>query len=371
MTLRTWIEIDTDALEENSAVFRRLLSPKTRLLAVVKSNAYGHGSVPCARLFEKMGADFLGVDAYEEALELRQAGIRIPILVLGFTLPAHFERAAALDIRLTISNMVLLDAWRVARVQPKIHIKVDTGLNRQGFLAVDRDVVVAKLKQVPKEYIEGIYTHFAAAESLTTNKNYTAKQIDAFVEWEKAFRASGLEPIAHTAASAAGLVCSESHFGMIRAGISLYGLWPSPEIAKASSAIRLRPALTWKSVVGDVKPVPVGSLIGYDCTEAVKRDSTIAIVPVGYWHGFPRHLSGKGEVLIGGKRAKVLGRVSMDMIVVDVTEHESVATGDEVVLIGRQGNELITAEEVATKADTINYEIVTRINPLIPRLFVA
>ena len=371
--LRTWVEIDTKAIAHNIARLKSFIAPETLFMAVVKSNAYGHGIVAYAKESKKSGVDFFGVDSFEEAMELRSAGIKEPILVLGFVFPAQFAQAAEKNISVTISSLESLSA--LARFKAKnllkIHVKIDTGLHRQGFLGIDVEKIFAEIRKAGKRIVvEGLYTHFAAMES-PKYESYSRMQIGQLKKWHKAFTASGYDPIVHSSASSGLVFSKEFHFNMVRAGISLYGLWPSVEIAEVAPKTKLRPVLSWKSVVSETKKVRAGERVGYDLTEKLSRDSILAVVPVGYWHGVPRTLSGTGEFLVKGKRAKIVGRVSMDMLVVDVTNIKGVKSGDEVVIIGSQGKERVSAEEVADKAGTINYEIVTRINPLIPRIYRA
>jgi alanine racemase len=369
--LRTWIEIDTKAIAHNIARLKKFLKPKTKFMAVVKSDAYGHGMVAYAKEARKSGVDFFGVDSFEEAIELRDAGIKESILVLGYIFPAQFKEAAEKGISVTISNLDSLRAIEKLKTKKplKIHVKIDTGLHRQGFLGVDAESVFSVLRILDKQMIvEGLYTHFAAMES-PKYESYSRMQIDRLEKWYDAFLALGYNPIVHSSASSGIVYSREFHFDMVRAGISLYGLWPSTEIAEAAPKTKLIAALSWKAIVSEIKKVHAGERVGYDLTERLSRDSTLAVVPVGYFHGIPRSLSNKAEFLVRGKRAKIVGRVSMDMVVVDVTDIRGVKSGDEAVIIGARGLERISAEEVAEKAGTINYEIVTRIHPSIPRIY--
>lgn len=377
--LRTWVEIDTKAIAHNIARLKSFLKPKTKFMAVVKSNAYGHGMVEYAKAARKSGlpaqagVDFFGVDSFEEALELRDARIREPILVLGYVFPSQFVECAKKNISVTISSLESLRTIAKLKSEKplKIHVKIDTGLHRQGFLGIDVVTIFDELKKAGKRVIvEGLYTHFAAMES-PKYESYSRMQIERLKKWRDAFVASGYDPIVHSSASSGLVYGKDFHFDMVRAGISLYGLWPSIEIAEVAPKTKLLPALSWKSIISETKKVHAGERVGYDLTEKLSRDSVLAVVPVGYWHGIPRTLSSKGEFLIRGKRAKIVGRVSMDMLAVDVTGIKGAKQGDEVVIIGSQGKEKVSAEEVAEKAGTINYEIVTRINPLIPRIYRA
>ena len=369
--LKTWVEINRSAIKKNYRTFRNILSPGIKLMAVVKSNAYGHGLAHFAKEISKLGADFLAVDDIDEALILRKSGIKKPILVFGYVPDSFIKEASLKNISLTISNFDFLRKIIKTKLikKIKIHIEVDTGLGRQGFLGKDLPAVLVLIKKSENIETEGLYTHFAIAEN-PKFFSYTKKQIENFKIWIQAFRQNSFKPIAHSSASAETMRSSEFHFDMVRVGISMYGLFPSKEIKKyVKTKIELEPVLFWKTIVSEIKKLPKGHNIGYDLTETLKRDSIIGICPIGYWHGYPRALSGKGEVLVRGKRAKVLGRVSMDMITVDLTEIKGAKRGDEAVLIGQSKNKRITAEEVANQAETINYEIVTRINTEIMRIY--
>jgi len=381
--LRTWIEIDTDALRRNILTFRKLIGPKVKLMAVVKSNAYGHGLWGFAKAAASR-VDWFGVDSFPEALRLRKEGIKKPILVLGYTLPIFFKEAAKRNISLTISTFENIRALRKLKRQPNIHIKIDTGMHRQGFLPFEIHRVLRELERAGliKE-VEGVYTHFASAKD-RTYPFYTKEQIKKFERACLDFQAHGfLGLIRHAAATGGTILHPEAHYDMVRIGIGLYGLWPSKELMLQyalpetenrkqkieNRKIELRPILTWKTIVSEIKKIPAGSYVGYDLIERVTRPTKMAILPVGYWHGVDRGLSSIGEVLIKGRRAKILGRVSMDMMVVDITRIPNVRVGEKVTLIGKQGKEEITAYEWGEKLGTSHYEIITRINPLIKRIY--
>lgn len=380
--LRTWIEIDKKAIKHNYHIFRNLIEKDCKILSVVKSNAYGHNLVEFAKEQEKLGADYLGVDSVLEALALRREGIKIPILVLGYTLPEMIKEAVRKNISITVSNFESLlaviklsdpsqiksqfDGARKVRV----HIKVDTGMNRHGFLENDIQKVLGKLKNHKNIFIEGLFTHFSMSKdpSYTT---YTKLQIEKFIKWKDAFLKAGYSPICHTGATSGALLFKEAHFDMVRIGIGLYGIWPSEESQVfLKNKISLKPVLSWKTIVAEVKKIPKGSRISYDGTEVVGRNSILAVCPIGYWHGYPRALSNIGYVLINGKKAKILGRVCMDIIMVDVTDIKNIKVGNEVVLIGGSKNFKITADEISKILNGSTYELLTRINPLIKRFYV-
>ena len=370
--LRTWIEIDRKAIAHNFKTFRKLVPKETKLLAVVKSNAYGHNLTEFAEEAARLGADMLGVDSLVEALALRKAHITTPILVLGYTLPELYPEAHARNVAITVSSWeALRGAARAGARQPlTIHLKVDTGMHRQGFLLGDLPKIVAFLERNrAKVHLGGLYTHFAGAKD-PDDRAYTIEQLQEFFMWRDALVKAGFSPIVHAGATAGMLLYPEAHFDMVRVGIGMYGVWPSDAAKKKlHKALIFTPVLSWKAMVSEVKKIPKGSSVGYDRTHRVKRDTILAVCPVGYWHGYPRALSSKGSVLLRGKRAPVLGRVSMDMIVVDVTGIVGVRVGDEVTLIGTNGREYISADGVAKAAGTSAYELLTRLNPLIRRIY--
>ena len=391
---RTWIELDKKALEHNVRQFLKLIPKRTRLMAVVKSNAYGHGLVQTAeflanqtrinsRIFANKNSRLIsdklwfGVDSIVEALRLREEGIKNPILVLGSTLPNRMKEAAEKNIILTISNFESLSSLiRVYPVRSRVsngagkriafHLKIDTGMHRQGFLFSDVPKLIKFLKHF-RLSPHGVYTHFASKD--WGYPIYTQKQFSEFKKILSLFQRGGFgNLIRHAAASDTTLLFPETHLDMVRVGMVLYGYWSS-WVAKVKHPPQmvLKPILTWKTIVVEVKEIPAGSYVGYDLTERVSQKTKIAVLPVGYWHGIDRGLSSIGEVLIRGRRRKVLGRVSMDMVVVDVTDKPHVKVGNEAVLLGKQGKDAIWADEIALKIGTSAYEVLTRINPLIER----
>ena len=372
--LRTWIEIDRKAIRHNFYVFRKVIPKKTKLMAVVKSNGYGHDLIQFAREMEKLGADFLGVDSMTEARALRREGISLPILVLGYTMPELLQEAAENDISLTVSMFHIggcIELYGRKFSQPlRSHDKVDTGMHRQGFLAEDLPKILGKLKvKSEKLEVEGLYTHFANAKNPAFPKD-TREQLAEFRRWVSAFRKSGLKPLVHAAATGGTLLFPESHFDMVRIGIGLYGLWPAPETREyLKDRITLRPALTWKSFITETKKLPTGARIGYDLTERLEKDSTVAVVPIGYWHGYPRALSSIGHVLVRGRKCRVLGRVSMDMLTIDVSAAKNPRVNDEAIILDRSEKSSASAESLGAFSDSSWYEIITRLNPLIKRIY--
>ena len=342
-------------------------------MAVVKSNAYGHSLIDFSHAVENLGVDWIGVDSIVEAESLRKAGLKKPILVLGYILQNRIENTIKNNISITIADLQTLNNLKTINKNNdkiKIHLKIDTGMHRQGFLVSEIPEVIKILKSQKLPIIlEGIYTHFSSAKN-PKFPSVTSRQIKEFKKAIKLLESAGFKiPIKHAAATSGAILFSQSHFDLVRIGIGFYGLWPSEEIKKAfKEKIKLEPVLSWKTIVSQIKSLPKGSKVGYDLTETLNRRSKIAVLPIGYWHGFPRSLSSIGKVLINGSEAKVIGRVSMDMISVDVTNVKNIKVGDEAILIGKSGKLEISAEEIATLDKTTNYEIITRLNPLIKRI---
>jgi len=381
----TWAEVDLDAIAHNARSLKERAGEKTELMAVVKANAYGYGAVPVARTALENGASRLAVNRALEGVELRQAGITAPILILGYSLPGEAEAIVRWDLTPTVTTVegaLALSALsdRQGKVTP-IHVKVDTGMGRFGLLPDEVVPFVRRISELPGLKLEGLFTHFAVADS--ADKTYTRRQFGLYMQVVRQLEDAGFTiPLKHVANSAATLDLPEMHLDMVRCGIALYGLRPSDEV---EPAIPLKPAMALKSRVARVRTLPPGSSISYGCTYTTTRPTPVALVPVGYGDGYHRLLSNKGSVLIGGQRAPIVGRVCMDQFVVDVTGHFDPSTGsgqrrlrtgiegvrqdDEVVVFGRQGEEEISAEEVAALAGTINYEIVTSILPRVTRVY--
>lgn len=371
--LRTWIEVDTSAVARNYRLFRKLLGPKVELMAVVKSNAYGHGLIDFSKWMVKLGIDWLGVDSIIEAVALRRAGVKVNILVLGYTQPANFPVAMKNNVVITISSLHSLRQLLVMSQPPKFHLKIDTGMHRQGFTPVDLISALAffsnlAINDKKRTQLVGVYSHLASA----SNKNHIAETHQQITMFENAldqltqagFPRQSL--VKHLSATGGTIGYPEARYDLVRIGLGMYGYWPSAEWQKHfDHKIKLQPALAWKTIIGEVKMIIEQGAVGYDFTERVKPRTKLGICPVGYWHGFPRALSGIGEIIVRGKRAKVIGRVSMDMIAIDVTRIRNIKAGDIVTLIG----EKVPAERLATLAHTSVYEIITRLNPLIQKFY--
>ena len=369
--LRTWIEIDKSAIAHNYGVFRSLISKNTKLMGVVKSNAYGHNIFEFAKELEKLGTDYLAVDSVVEGMALRREGIKTPILILGYTLPEMLQNAVENNLDITVSNFEYFAELKKIKSdgKVKIHIKVDTGMHRQGFQEGNIKKVIGEIKNNSKLEVVGLYTHFASAKN-PKKLGDTHKQIEIFNKWKNALEKTGIKTLCHTCATSGTILFPQAHFDMVRVGISLYGIWPSKETKDfAKKKFNLKPVLSWKTIIGEINNIKKGERIGYDFTDKLKVNSKVAVLPIGYWHGYPRALSSIGEVLINGKRAKVLGRICMDIMMVDVTKIKNARVGDEVTIIGCDGQEKITVDDIASKLKASPYELVTRINPLIKRLY--
>lgn len=372
----TWAEVDPQAIIHNIRAFRNLIGSNVLLAPSVKANAYGHGIIEVSKLSLSAGADWLCINALFEAEILRKAGILAPIYIMGYVLEKDFEDALRLDCRLVAYNKdtvkKLAKAAQKLKRKAKIHIKLETGNNRQGIPMAEIIDFVSFVRKFPEIEIEGLATHFANIED-TTDNSYAKFQLENFRIALDQLRAYGLPiKIPHCANSAATILFPETHFGMVRPGIAIYGLWPSQEVKQVASEkkipLNLRPALSWKTRIAQIKKVAKGDFIGYGCTYQTKRDTRLAILPIGYYDGYDRGFSNRSSVLIHGKRAKLLGRVCMNITMVDVTDIPEATREDTVTLLGKDGAEEITADYLADLIGSINYEITTRINENIPRI---
>jgi alanine racemase len=377
--LLNWVEIDAGAIQANLREFRRRLGPDVRLGAVVKANAYGHGMLEVARIAAEARADWLCVNNVEEAVRLREAGHATRIIVMGYVPLDSVEAVVRHDLRPVVYNMETLDRLErhaeAADRRVPVHLKLETGTHRQGVPEDDIDSFVERIRRSPRLELEGLSTHFANIED-TTDHGYAEQQMARFARVVERLSAGGIDvPVQHTACSAAALLFTRTQLNLARIGISLYGIWPSKEtyvscLDRGKPALELLPALSWKTRIVQLKQVPEGSYIGYGCSYRTTRQSCIAVLPVGYHEGYDRGLTGVAHVLVGGRRAPLRGRVCMNMCMVDVTDIPGVGLEDEVVLIGRQGDERLRAEQLAEWCGTIPYEILSRIHPGMPRLVV-
>lgn len=369
----TWVEINLDNLRHNILELKKIISSATKLCAVVKADAYGHGAVEVAKEAIACGASYLSVAFLDEAIELRKNGITTPILILGFTPENQFDKILEYDITQTVYNFksgaMLSDCALKQNKKAKVHIKVDTGMNRIGFCPeACTTAEFRELFSLRGLEIEGIFTHFARADE--RDRHFTNEQFQIFTGIVKAIEEAGYKiPIKHVANSAGVLQYPETHLDMVRPGIILYGLYPSDEIDK--NLISLKPVMSFKTRVSNVKVLPKGKPISYGGTYITQRQSIIATLPVGYADGYSRLLSSRAQVLINGQRAPVVGRVCMDQCMVDVTDIQGgVSIGDEAVLLGADGNNRISAEEIAELMGTINYEVVCGISKRVPRVYI-
>jgi len=367
-----WAEIDLGAIANNVREIRRVTKSSAKVLAVVKANGYGHGAVEVSRVALANGAQWLGVARMSEGVALREAGLEAPVLVLSYVPPEQAREVLRYRLSQTVYThdmaRVLAEAAAREGTRAKVHIKVDTGMGRIGWVAGQGVVQeILRLAKTPHLEIEGIFTHFADADA--DDKKYTRRQLELFLEITEALRKGGLDiPLKHAANSPALMEMPETHLDLVRAGIIVYGLYPSGRVVHSN--LKLRPAMSLKAKVAYVKKVPAGYKVSYGCTYTTVNPTVIATLPLGYADGYPRSLSSKGEVLLSGRRVPVIGRVCMDQIMVDAGLTSEVEMGDEAVLIGRQGDEEITADEIAMKIGTINYEVVCMVSYRVPRIYV-
>lgn len=370
---RVYARIDLDAIASNMERMKQNLKPDTKIMAVIKADGYGHGAVQIAQMLEVVPYIWgFAVATLDEAVVLRAEGIQKPILVLGCVFPDQYMEMLKHDIRMNVytEEMAVSISQMAERenMTAYMHIKLDTGMARLGFdineESVDTITRIAGLKNV---CMEGIFTHFAKADE--TDKTFTQKQVKDFIWMTEQLQENNVTfQYEHCANSAAIIDVAEANFDLVRAGISTYGLYPSEEVNKDN--VMLKPALALKGHVAFVKEIPTGTPISYGGTYISERDMKIATIPVGYADGYPRSLSNVGSVLIRGKKAPIVGRVCMDQFMVDVTDIEGVSFGDTVTLIGKDGNETITVEELSELSGRFNYEFVCDLGKRIPRVFV-
>lgn len=370
---RVHAEIDLDAVIYNMESMHGNISKNTKIMAVIKADGYGHGAVEIAETIEHI--DYLfgyAVATVEEGQILRNHGIKKPILILGYVFPEQYEEMIKAEIRPTVFTkemaIALSDAAQKAEMDCLIHFAIDTGMSRIGYQVTEEAAEeMAQLAKLPHIMVEGIFTHFARADE--ADKTHTYKQLEQFDKIVSMLQKRGIHiPIHHSSNSAGIVEVPRGNMDLVRAGITLYGLWPSEEVDK--NIIDLKPVLSLITHVAYVKELEAGREISYGGTYITKEKRLIATIPVGYADGYARGLSNKGEVLIHGKRAPIRGRVCMDQFMVDVTDIGNVKSGDEVILIGRDQNEIITMEEVGMRSGRFNYEFVCDLGKRIPRVFV-
>ena len=365
----TFCTVDLAALRWNFRQVRKKIGREVKVLSVVKANGYGHGAREVAKTLEHEGSDGFGVATLEEGVELREAGIRSPIVILAGFYPAQFDqllRLRLIPVAIEPDGLRRLETLARKRgVSLGFHLKLDTGMGRIGFLASEIDSWLPELNKVKSLRLGGIFSHFSHAENV--GGNYTGNQLKVFRKLVERLNGAGHDPpLVHLANSAAVITLPSAHFSMVRPGLMLYGIYPSPGMA---SRVALKPVLSWKSRILQLKAAAKGSSISYGQTFVTRRKSLIATLPVGYADGYPRLLSNRGAVLVRGKRAPIVGRVCMDLTMIDVTDIRGVRQGDEVVLLGCQGREKISADEMALWAGTISYEILTSISARVPLIY--
>ncbi|MFQ5916378.1 MAG: alanine racemase [Candidatus Binatia bacterium] len=365
----TFCLIDLESIRWNFRQARKKVGAGVKILSVVKANGYGHGAREVAATLEDEDSEGFGVATVEEGIELRKVGIHSPILILGGVFPEQLDEL--LDNKLTpivseVETLCRLEEMVQSRkISLGFHLKVDTGMGRIGFLASEMASWLPELTKLKALKLIGVMSHFTQMENAA--QNYTQKQLGLFRHVLQRLRSEGYHPpFVHTAKSAGVLTFPPSHFTTARPGLMLYGIYPSPEMLKEAT---LKPALSWKTKILQLKKVPKGSSISYEQTFVTRRESFIATLPVGYADGYKRLLSNRGAVLVRGQRAPIAGLVTMDLTMVDVTGIRGVQQGDEVVLLGKQGEDTISADEMAQWADSISYEILTSISTRVPRIY--
>jgi alanine racemase len=380
----SWCEVSARAIRANMEIFRRRVGQSVALGVVVKSDGFGHGLLPCAREFVAAGADWLIVNFAYEAVKLREAGINAPIYICGNVSAAQAEMVAATQARVVLYDAEVAKALAKAAGETghpvRVHLKIETGTHRQGLELKEALELARFVSQLEGITLEGLTTHYADIED-TTDHRFAHTQLAQLHEAEQVFRQAGLEvPMVHSANSAATILWNQTHGSLVRVGIAAYGLWPSRETyAKVLQTFadrgegfmpNLQPVLSWRARVVQVKQVPAGGYVGYGRTFRATHPMRIAILPLGYHEGYDRRLSNLGYVLINGMRSPICGRVCMNMTMVDVTHIPNVHVGTVATLLGSDGEERVSAEQLAGWMGTINYEVVSRIHPSQPRFVV-
>ncbi len=369
LAMRTWAEINLNALEHNIKQIKGLLCPTTKVLAVVKSNAYGHGAVTCAHALLDAGADYLAVATVEEAVELRHADIAAPILILGYIPWQQAELLISYNLTATVYSVsfakALSEAATAQNKSCRIHIKVNTGMERLGFEPDELDKIQS-VCQMSGLNVEGIFSHLACADEEDSSGVHL--QYDKFIKIIDALKELGISiPLKHILNSAGIIDFPEYQLDMVRPGIILYGYYPSSFIH--TERLTLLPVLTLKSKIIHLHTAKAGAKVSYGWTYTTQKDTLIATVPIGYADGYSRHLSGAAYMLINGKKAPILGRICMDQCMIDASSVNTTNVGDEVIIIGKQGEEEITADTLARLSHTIPYEILCAIGRRVPRLY--
>jgi alanine racemase len=366
--LPAWVEVDLDALATNIGLVRPRIAPATHILLIVKADAYGHGAVEVAREAVRAGVHMLGVATVDEGKELRGAGIDAAILVLSPTLPGEIDEIVAHDLRVTLSDRdfaadLSQHAWRAGKWVP-VHVEVDTGMGRSGHLPDDAIAIAVHAAGLPGLLVEGVYTHFPVSD---TDVEFTRAETAAFAAVVARLRAAGVTPrLVHASNTGAILNVRDADFEMVRPGGMLYGCMPDPALQPPAG---LRRVMSFHARLAQVRRLPPGHGISYGRDFVTRRETVVGVVPVGYGHGLSRAYSGGGEVLFRGARVPILGRVTMDMTLVDLTEFESPRVGEEVVLFGQQGEAAITVDDIAARTGVIGYEVLCGISKRVVRVY--
>lgn len=369
---RVYAAVDLDAILHNMEEMHKVIDKNTKIMAVIKTDGYGHGAVPIGKELEPLPYVWgYAVATVEEGMILRRNGLKKPILVLGATFPEQYEAMARNDIRPNVFSLRMArqmsEAMEQLGLELKVHVKIDTGLSRLGFQVTKEDAAeIAQISGLPHMILEGIFTHYAKADA--SDKTMAAEQLDAFVQMKELLKEQGVEPeICHSSNSAGIIDMPQANMDLVRAGISLYGMWPSDEVQR--DKLDLRPVMSLKSRIVFLKELEAGRTVSYGATYEVKENARIATIPVGYGDGYPRSLSNKGYVLIRGQKAPICGRICMDQFMVDVTHIPETKEGDEVTLIGRDGAECITMEEMGELSGRFHYEFACDLGKRIPRVY--
>jgi alanine racemase len=372
-----WIELDAKAYRHNLRAFRRLIGGGVKLMAVIKSNAYGHGIVPISKLAVDEGIDYLGVHCLSELEQIRATRGKTPVMILGPSAATDAPLICALGAEPTVSDLNIAKALATEAVrrdvQIPIHIKIETGTHRQGILPSEIPAWCDLLTRTKALRLQGLHTHYANIED-TTDHTIARRQLANLRAAGEQFSTLGQSPeLIHSACSAAAIVMAETHAGLVRLGIAGYGLWPSKEtylstLLSQSLGPELLPVLSWRTRIAQIKEVGDGEYVGYGCSFRTTHPMRLAVLPVGYFDGYDRRLSAQAHCLVRGRRAPVVGRVCMNMTMIDISDFPAAETGDVVTLIGREGGESITADQLATLCGTINYEIVSRLGHHILRI---
>jgi alanine racemase len=365
----TWAEIDLAALIHNFKEIKKRVGPEVGVIAIVKAQGYGHGIVQVSKSLEEEGVNYFGVTSPYEAFLLREKGMESPILILGPTMLGQAERIIRENITQTICTkeiaLTLAEECRRLKRTLKVHIEVDTGMGRTGVPYQRAPKLIKEVVKIPELEMEGIFTHFSTADE--EDKSFTKEQIKRFKGVLKELKGEGINiPFRHAANSAGILNFPENYFNMVRPGLAIYGIYSSEHVSRS---LALHPVMSLKSKVIYLKKVKKGATISYGKTYITNKSTTIAILPIGYEDGYNRLLSNQGEVIIRGKRVRIAGRVCMDQTIIDVGEVSDIEVGDEVVLIGKQGKERISVEEIAKKVNTVPHEVICRIAERIPRIY--